>query len=161
MKINCLLNNKQAFFNTYSDKPLSLLLTEEAAITSLQIGCGTGRCGNCILLIDDKPVLSCLIPAFSVAGKRILTFEGFTKTRFHSEIKRAYKKHQAYPCDQCYAAKTLIIHSIISDNMDPEPEDIIQALQVNTCNCLNYDELTQIVQTAAGFRRRKRRVRRS
>ena len=156
-----MLNSKPVSFNTYSDKPLNLLLTEEADIPSLQVGCGTGKCGNCIILLDEKPVLSCLVPAFSVAGRRIVTFEGFTKSRYHTDIRRAYRQVGAAPCDHCYAAKTLLIHSIISDNMDPDPKDIIQEMDMSSCSCVTHEELVAIVGAAAGFRRRKRRVRRS
>lgn len=158
-----MLNDKPMVFNTYSDKPLNLLLTEETDITSIVPGCGDGHCGNCVVLIDDKPRLSCLIPAFSVIGKRIMTFEGFAKSRFYTDIRRAYEKHDVQPCSHCYASKTLIIHALLLDSIDPDPEEILQALAANTCTCtcISRSELLEVVKTAVKFRRRKRRVRRS
>ncbi|MCF7941121.1 MAG: hypothetical protein K9M84_05895 [Spirochaetia bacterium] len=161
MKISCLLNSKPVDFTTYSDKPLNLLLSEESEVTSITPGCSKGRCGNCIVLIDEKPRLSCLVPAFQISGKSIQTFEGFAKSKWFTDIRRAYEKHAMHPCPYCYAAKSLLIHSIISDNTDPSPEEILQAMKINSCTCISEDHLVEIVKTASMFRRRRRRVRRS
>ncbi|MGM0431881.1 MAG: (2Fe-2S)-binding protein [Spirochaetota bacterium] len=161
MKVTCMLNNKQRTLNTYSDKPLNRVLEEETEVTSLTSGCYGGYCGNCVVLIDEKPQLSCLVPAFSVHGKSILTFEGFSRSKFYTDIRRAYREHGIQPCNYCYASKTLLIHGLLIETPDPEQRDILQTLSVNTCTCIDRSELVNVVTTAAKFRRRKRRVQRS
>lgn len=161
MKIPCMLNNRMTVFSTYSDKPLNRIFEEETSITSVNAGCGSGGCGNCVILVDDKPVLSCLLPAFAASGKNLVTFEGFVKSKFYTDIRKAYEKHHIQPCSYCYASKTLIIHGLLTENTDPDPEEILRALSVNNCTCVDRAELIAVVQTAASLRRRKRRVRRS
>ncbi len=143
---------------TYSDKPLNLLLSEESDITSITPGCGNGRCGNCIVLIDEQPRLSCLVPAFSITGKNIQTFESFAKTKWFTHIRRAYAKLGLQPCPYCYASKSLIIHAILTENMNPSADDILQAFSINSCACIPENDLVEIVKTASKFRRRKRSV---
>jgi carbon-monoxide dehydrogenase small subunit len=161
MKIPCMLNNRMTMFNTYSDKPLNRIFEEETSITSVNTGCSGGQCGNCVILVDDKPVLSCLLPAFSAAGKNLVTFEGFAKSKFYTDIRKAYEKHHIQPCSYCYASKTLIIHGLLTESADPEPEEILRSLSVNNCTCVDRVELINVVKTAAAFRRRRHRVRRS
>lgn len=156
-----MLNNRQTEFSTYSDKPLNLLLAEETDITSIEVGCGAGTCGNCIILLDDKPKFSCLLPAFAIQGRNIQTFEGFSRTKWYTDIRKAYELQERSPCPHCFAAKTLIIQSILAETTDPSPETIIETLSINSCTCLSNREMVEIVLQAAKFRRRKKRVRRS
>ena len=160
MKIACKLNGKEHQFNTYSDKPLSLVLIEESPVTSLCPGCGRGSCGNCIVLIDNKPAVSCLVPAFSVREKEIVTFEGYSRSRFYTDIKKGYTAAGIIPCAFCYPSKTLIIESILRESTAPEADEILRALSINACTCVDHIDLVEAVQEAAKLRRR-RRVRRS
>lgn len=161
MKISCMLNNRQTEFNTYSDRPLNLLLRDDAQITSLAFSCSGSECGNCVVLFDDKAALSCLIPAFKATGHHIVTFEGFMKTRFYTDIKRAYQKVGITPCEYCYRSKSLIIHSLLLQSASPREQEIRQAVSVNGCTCVDPAQMVAIVEAAANFRRSKRRVRRS
>jgi aerobic-type carbon monoxide dehydrogenase small subunit (CoxS/CutS family) len=160
MKITCRLNGKEVLFNTFADKPVSELLYEHSEVTSIIPGCRKGTCGNCIILLDNEPVLSCLIPAFRIRDREITTFEGYAKTRFYLDVTRGYEEAGIQPCSYCYHAKSLLIESIIQENISPEPEEIINVLSVNRCSCVDEKDLVKIVETAAKYRRR-RRVRRS
>ncbi len=160
MKISCRINGKATVFNTYADKPLLLLLVEDSDITCLNPGCGTGNCGNCIVLLDNHPVLSCMIPAFRIRDKQITTFEGYEKTRFYNDIARGYEEAGATPCSFCYTSKTLLIESVIHENSAPEVDDILDMLSINKCSCIDENDLVKVVEIAVKYRRR-RRVRRS
>jgi carbon-monoxide dehydrogenase small subunit len=154
---------------------------EEAGNQSLNSRCRGNNCGNCIVLLNGEAVLSCMIPAFRLRGADIKTFDSFQKTRACHDIERAYAATGSKPCPNCYAAKTLIIESILQglerpDDSQPfplpargrvqnlteelDPENIIQELELNRCRCMDSAELLQIVNIAAGYRRR-RRVRRN
>ncbi len=160
MKITCSLNGSQTIFNTYGDKPVSQLLYESAGISSIIPGCGKGICGNCVILLNSRPVLSCLVPAFRIRDQEVMTFEGYEKTRFYSDVLRSYEEVGTRPCIYCYHTKSLLIESIIAENSSPEPERIIAVLSISRCSCTDEKDLIRIVETAAKYRRR-RRVRRS
>ncbi|MFA6689249.1 MAG: 2Fe-2S iron-sulfur cluster-binding protein [Sphaerochaetaceae bacterium] len=181
MKIECTIDGKHLSLSVNSNKPLSLILMEEAGNQSLNSRCRGNNCGNCIVLLNGEAVLSCMIPAFRLRGADIKTFDSFQKTRACHDIERAYAATGSKPCPNCYAAKTLIIESILQglerpDDSQPfplpargrvqnlteelDPENIIQELELNRCRCMDSAELLQIVNIAAGYRRR-RRVRRN
>ena len=160
MKISCKINGKDTVFNTYADKPLVLLLVEDSEITSLSPGCGKGICGNCVVLLNNHPVLSCMIPAFKIRDKEITTYEGYTKTRFYNDVARGYEEAGATPCSYCIASKTLLIESVIQENSAPEIDDILDMLSINKCSCIDEKDLVKVVESAVKYRRR-RRVRRS
>lgn len=160
MKISCRINGKDMTFNCFADKPLLNLIMEQTSLTSLNPGCGQGTCGSCIVFIDGEPLHACLVPAFMIREKEIVTFEGYSKSRFYSDVTRGYEDTGNKPCPYCYSAKTMLIESIIRENSSPKREQILDTLSVNSCDCLEQGELIAIVEAAAKYRRR-RRVRRS
>lgn len=160
MKITCELNKKPITFSTYSNKPLSLLLMEESPVTSIMQGCQGGYCGNCIVLLNGKPVLSCLVPAFMIRDASILTFEGFSKSKYYRDISRGFADAGVTPCHYCAASKTLIIQALLNETTSPDPREILKALAINECHCIDEKDLVTAVTAAAKYRRR-RRVRRS
>lgn len=179
MKIECTIDGKPLSLSVNSNKPLSLILMEDMGVRSLCSYCKGNACGNCIVLLNDEAVLGCLIPAFRLRDANIKTFESYQKTRQFRDIERAYQVTGNNPCPNCYAAKTLIIESILQEltnggrakglgrkslpvreeNMSEEKLDkqaLIQELSLNTCQCMDMTELLQIVELALTYRRRKR-----
>lgn len=170
MKIECTIDNKRLQFTVNSNKPLNLILMEEVESVSLNSRCHDGNCGNCVVLMNDDAVLSCLIPAFRLMDAKIVTFDGYQKTRFWHDMERAYDDTKTQPCPQCFASKTLIFESLLHTLGKPETGDkgddlpdattIVNELRLNTCNCLDAKEMIDIFNVAANYRRR-RRVRRN
>ncbi len=178
MKIECTIDGKALSLSVNSNKPLSLILTEDVGNHSLLSHCRGKACGNCIVLLNDEAVLSCVIPAFRLRDANINTFESYQKTRQCRDIERAYQATGNTPCPNCYASKTLIIEAILQDitnggtnrfsqgnlsrTTDNDQEQkldekaIIQELSLNTCQCMDMSELLQIVEIALTYRRRKR-----
>jgi carbon-monoxide dehydrogenase small subunit len=179
MKIECSIDGKALSLSVNSNKPLSLILMEDVGNRSLMSHCQGNGCGNCIVLLNEEAVLSCMVPAFRLRESTIRTFDSFQKTRQYRDIERAYQTTGNTPCPNCYASKTLIIESILQDLTNSHPEktsstltgrlrisdntgesidekNIIQELSLNTCNCMDMSEMIQIVEMALGYRRRKR-----
>jgi len=179
MKIECTIDGKALSLSVNSNKPLSLILMEDVGNRTLLCHCKGKACGNCIVLLNDEAVLSCVIPAFRLRNATVTTFESYQKTRQCRDIERAYQRNGNTPCPNCYASKTLIIESILQSltsirpnkvnipmmsrprvptNMEDTLDEqvIIQELSLNTCQCMHMSELVQIVETALTFRRRKR-----
>lgn len=179
MKIECSIDGKALSLSVNSNKPLSLILMEDVGNRSLMSHCQGNGCGNCIVLLNEEAVLSCMVPAFRLKEATITTFDSFQKTRQCRDIERAYHATGNTPCPNCYASKTLIIESILQDLTNSQPgknsstltgrlrfsndsddsfdeKNIIQELSLNTCNCMDMSEMLQIVELALGYRRRKR-----
>jgi len=175
MKIDCTIDGKALSLSVNSNKPLSLILMEDLENQSLASYCRGNACGNCLVLLNDEAVLSCLVPAFRIRGAKIRTFESYQRSRQYRDIERAYKATGVRPCPACYNARTIIIESILQDLSDGKQQDgtpnardvkldnekIIRELSLNTCQCMDMAELIQIVEIALGYRNRRRRVRRS
>ena len=169
MKIECMIDNRNLSLSVNSNKPLNLILMDEPDAPLMENRCRDGLCGNCIVLLNDEAVISCLVPAFRLKGARILTFEGYRKTRFWHDLERAYEDTGSHPCPHCYSSKTLIFESLLqlvvkseygqSKDEEPDAKTIINELGLNTCPCLDAHEILDIFKAAAAYRRR-RRVRR-
>lgn len=157
MKIAFTLNGKPEELNCSSDVPLLQLLVEYTRITSLRPGCSKGFCGNCVVLLNEKPVLSCLIPAFAVRGEEVTTFERFERTRDYTDINRGFIQADAVPCRYCYASKVMLAHGIISKTVSPSSEDILQSFSLNSCTCIEPSQLVRGVIQAGVFRGRRRK----
>ncbi|NMA22111.1 MAG: 2Fe-2S iron-sulfur cluster binding domain-containing protein, partial [Spirochaetales bacterium] len=115
MKIDCIIDGKALSLSVNSNKPLSLILMEDLENKSLTSHCGGRACGNCVVLLNDEAILSCMVPAFRIRGMKIRTFESYQRSRQYRDIERAYKASGNTPCRSCYNARTLIIESILQD----------------------------------------------
>ena len=127
MKIDCSIDGKTLTLSLNSNKPLSLILTENIGDSSTVNHCKGNMCGLCAVLVDGKPTLSCMVPAFEIRGKEIITFEGFQKTRGMKDIEKAYETVGAAPCPDCYESRTMIFESLISDGIS-DADEILKEL---------------------------------
>jgi aerobic-type carbon monoxide dehydrogenase small subunit (CoxS/CutS family) len=94
-------------------KPLSQILYEDLDVNMPIRKCSNTGCGNCLVILEKEPVLSCLIPAYQLQGKTITTFDAFMQSAHYRNIKRTYDALNYEPCPHCYEAKTLIIESLL------------------------------------------------
>ena len=159
MKIDCTIDGKTLTLSLNSDKPLSLILRENMGDDGAVNHCNGEMCGLCTVLVDGKAMLSCMVPAFEIRGKEIITFEGFQKTRGMKDIEKAYETVGAAPCPDCYESRTMIFESLISDGIS-DADEILKELSIIRCNCLDPEDAVNIVMKGIDIRR-KRRVRRS
>lgn len=180
MIIRCTIDGMPYTFNENTDKPLSRILEENVPSFPFNSKCTGAGCGNCLVIFNNELKLSCLIPAFKVNGSAVVTFEGFKKTRGFRDIERAYLQTECQPCSQCYAAKTLIIETLISkmeqinsvisaSSMLAHQRHKLQTINramiakemaVNPCQCVDIPDLEKIINQAY-MNRSSRRVRKS
>ena len=158
MKIDCTIDGKTLMLSLNSDKPLSLILRENIGIDSIN-HCNGKVCGLCAVLLDGKAVLSCLVPAFELNGKEVITFEAFQRTRGMKDIEKAYEMTGATPCNSCYASRSMIFESLIAEGVTDRSE-ILKQLSLVKCRCMTPDDEVNVVLKAIEIRR-KRNVRRS
>ena len=157
MKIDCTIDGKTLTLSLNSNKPLSLILRENIGIDNIN-HCNGDMCGLCTVLLDGKAVLSCLVPAFELNGKEVITFDSFQRTKGMKDIEKAYEIVGASPCTNCYSSRTMLFESLINEGITDRSE-ILKQLSLIKCHCMVPDDEVEIVHKAIDLRR-KRNVRR-
>ena len=129
------LNGLDVEFNV---KPGEYLLDTLRAngVKSVKKGCDGSSCGACIVLVDDKPVLSCSVLTAQVEGHRVMTVESIQEEA--AEISEYYSRHGADQCGYCNAAAALMIHALKKENPNPTDEEIADYMVGNLCRCTGY-----------------------
>jgi len=126
------------------------LLREELGLTGTKEGCGRGECGACTILLDGKPVNSCLLLAGKIAGREVVTIEGVAgeDDSLHP-IQEAFLDKGAVQCGFCTPGMVLSTKALLDENSSPEIEEIEEALSGNLCRCTGYGKIVEGVVEAA------------
>jgi aerobic carbon-monoxide dehydrogenase small subunit len=124
-------------------------LRERMGLTGPKEGCGTGDCGACTMLLDGKPITSCLMLAVSAAGREITTVEGLARPGELSHLQKAFVDHTALQCGVCIPGFLVNATAFLRENPNPTEEEIRVALQGNLCRCTGYTKIIEAVLDAA------------
>jgi carbon-monoxide dehydrogenase small subunit len=125
------------------------VLREELDLTGTKYGCGTGECGACTVLLDGKPVKSCLTPAVKADGKKITTIEGLGEgTKLHP-IQEAFIKYGAIQCGYCTPGMILSAKAFLEENPDPTEQEVREGISGNFCRCTGYVKIVEAILAAA------------
>jgi aerobic-type carbon monoxide dehydrogenase small subunit (CoxS/CutS family) len=133
-------------------KPQDLLvdvLREQMGLTGTKKGCGTGECGACTVLIDGRPVNSCLVIAIRAQNKGILTIEGLGTPEQLHPLQQAFIENAAVQCGFCAPGMLLAAKALLDKNRFPTEREIRQAISGNLCRCTGYAKIVKAVQSAA------------
>jgi carbon-monoxide dehydrogenase small subunit len=129
---------------------LQAVLRTQLGHTSVKDGCRQGGCGSCTVLVDDDPMLSCLLPVEDVAGRRVTTLEGLTPAEGLHPIQRAFLESRGFQCGYCTPGMEMLATAFLEHNPDPTRDEIVEALSGNVCRCTGYDSIVDSIQAAAG-----------
>ncbi len=154
------VNGKRRVTRGPAFKRLIDVLREEFALTGTKEGCGEGECGACTVLLDGRPVLSCLLPAAQAEGRRVETVESLGRPGSLSRLQAAFLKTGGAQCGICTPGMLMSAHAYLRGGGSRRPESIRCALAGNLCRCTGYGHIVQAVQKAAGMTARRRRGRR-
>lgn len=132
------------------------VLRHQAGITSVKEGCGTGQCGTCTVLLDGRPVVSCLIFAGEAVGREITTVEGLSRNGEMHPLQQAFLAHGAVQCGFCTPGMLLAAKALLDENARPSEEEIRRALVGNLCRCTGYRKIIDAIQSVAGVPRARR-----
>ena len=125
------------------------LLRDQLQFTGAKFSCGVGECGACTVLVEDKPILSCLTLAITVRNKRILTIEGLSQGDKLHPIQQAFIDLGAIQCGFCTPGMILSAKALLDENPNPTREDVKPALAGNLCRCTGYVKIVDAVLAAA------------
>lgn len=125
------------------------VLREECGLTGTKHGCELGECGTCTVLLDGRPVLSCLVVAAEAQGRPIETVEGLqTGNRLHP-LQAAFADLNAAQCGYCTPGILLVAKALLAANARPSRGEIQEALAGNLCRCTGYHKILEAVEWAA------------
>ncbi len=131
-------------------KTLNELLREELNLTGTKLGCGTGDCGACTVLVNGKSVSSCLTLAVEVDGKEVETIEGLAKSEDNLHpIQEAFIEKGAVQCGFCTPGMIMSSKYLLSNNSNPDENEIKKALDGNLCRCTGYYKIIDAIKYAA------------
>ncbi len=125
------------------------LLRDRLDLTGTKEGCGTGDCGACTVLMDGKPVNSCLILAVEANGKHILTIEGLARGGRLHPIQQSFIDEGAVQCGFCSPGMILSAKALLEENPRPSEEEIKRGIAGNFCRCTGYKKIIKAIQTAS------------
>lgn len=152
MKIYFELNGKPQYVEVEPGESL-LSLLRRLGMKSVKEGCGTGECGVCTVLLDGKPIRSCLTFAPKVQGKRVTTLEGLGTVEDPHPLQRAFVEAGAVQCGFCTPGMILTAYALLQQKPDPTPYEVRETLVGNLCRCTGYKKIVDAVLLAAEWKR--------
>ena len=131
------------------DTPLLYVLRGELGLNGAKFGCGLGQCGACTVIVDGKPVFSCLTPISVLAGRPIRTVEGLGSAENPGSLQRAFVDEQAAQCGYCIAGMIMRAQALLDANPTPTDAQIREHMMPNLCRCGTHMRILRAVRRAA------------
>jgi carbon-monoxide dehydrogenase small subunit len=131
------------------NRTLLEVLRDNLYLTGTKEGCGEGACGTCTVLLDGKPVRSCLTLAVEVQGREITTIEGLAPMGELHPVQRAFVEYGAIQCGFCSPGMILTTKALLEENPSPTEQEARQAVSGNVCRCTGYAKIVEAMLKAA------------
>ena len=125
------------------------VIRHDLGLTGTKIGCGSGECGACSVLLDGRLVNACLLLAPECEGGVVLTIEGLKKNGALHPIQKAFVDHGAIQCGFCSPGMIMATYALLQTNRSPTDEEIQRALEGNLCRCTGYRKIFDAVLSLA------------
>jgi carbon-monoxide dehydrogenase small subunit len=123
------------------------VLRYDLELTGTKKGCDMGECGSCTVILNGKPVNSCLVLAVQANGSEITTIEGLKTAGQLHPLQQAFVEKGAIQCGFCSPGMILSASSLLEKNPNPSEAEIREALSGNLCRCTGYQKIVEAVQS--------------
>jgi aerobic carbon-monoxide dehydrogenase small subunit len=130
-------------------KLLIHFLRDDLSLTGSHIGCDTGNCGACSVIVDGVLVKSCMMLAVQADGAKLETVEGLADDGELNALQQAFSDHHALQCGYCTPGMLMSATALLRENAHPSEEEIRRAIQGNICRCTGYVNIVEAVKAAA------------
>lgn len=147
------INGKALDVDVEGDTPLLYVLRDDLKMNGAKFGCGLGQCGACTVLVDNKPVFSCVVPVSVLEGRKITTVEGLGTLDKPGPLQRAMIEEQALQCGYCTAGIMMRAEALLRQTRQPTDAQIREHLSPNLCRCGTHNRVISAVKKAAGYMR--------
>lgn len=154
MIVSLTVNNTEIHIDANPNERLVTVL-RRLGFMGVKEACFSGVCGSCMILINEKPVPSCVIPIFQARNKHIITIESFSKTKEYDDIIKGFEIAGVSMCDFCNAGKIFVTHALINSDKKITLETIQDEFSGNLCRCTSYEDLLKGVKEARLIRKRR------
>jgi aerobic carbon-monoxide dehydrogenase small subunit len=124
-------------------------IRDDLSLTGTHVGCDTGNCGACSVILDGELVKSCMVLAVQADGAKVETVEGLSADDELTPLQQAFSAHHGLQCGYCTPGMLMSATYLLRNNPEPTEHEIRQAIQGNICRCTGYVNIVEAVQAAA------------
>lgn len=149
MQVSLTVNHQQYSVDVEPRLLLTDLLRDILGLTGTKVGCDTGQCGTCVVLMDGVSVKSCALLAVQADGSRIETIEGVSEHGHLNPLQTAFQAMHAVQCGFCTPGMIMSAKALLDKNKSPSKEQIREAVGGNICRCTGYVKIEDAVEDAA------------
>ncbi|KXS41622.1 MAG: xanthine dehydrogenase [Candidatus Frackibacter sp. T328-2] len=154
--ISFMLNGEKVEVEVPVQRTLLDLIRNEFRLTGAKKGCNEGDCGACTILMNGKPVSSCMMLAVDVDGQEILTIEGLKKENGELHpIQKAFVEIGAIQCGFCTPGMILTAKSLLDEKLDITEGEVREAISGNLCRCTGYEKIVKAILEASEYLKEK------
>lgn len=148
------INGKEHEIEADPAMPLLWALRDLLGLTGTKYSCGISACGACTVLVDGKPVRSCVTPVSAVSGNAIMTIEGLSNDRSHP-VQQAWLEEQVPQCGYCQSGQIMAAVALLSQKPNPTEADIDTAMAGVLCRCGTYPRIRKAIKRAVALATRE------
>jgi carbon-monoxide dehydrogenase small subunit len=149
--VSTTINGDEVEFLCHAEETLLDVLRDHLGLTGAKEGCGTGDCGACSVIVDNRLVCACLMLGSEAQGSRIETIEGMADGDKLHPLQQKFLEHGALQCGICTPGFLMAAKYLLARNPNPTETEIRFGLAGNLCRCTGYDKIVRAVQDAASM----------
>jgi carbon-monoxide dehydrogenase small subunit len=147
--LEIILNGEWKKVEVEPQETLLYVLREKFGHTEVKEGCGKGDCGACAILLNGKPVNSCLTLALQADGQTVVTLKGIGTPEKPHPLQESFVKKGAIQCGFCSAGMIVTAKGLLDKNPQPSKDEIKKAISGNLCRCTGYKKIVEAIEEAA------------
>ena len=149
MSLRLTINGTAHDITSDPDTPLVYVLRDELKLKGTKLGCGLEQCGACAVMVDGKPVLSCVTPVEAFDGKNVTTIEGIADTEIGQRVQQAFVQETAAQCGYCTSGLVVAATALLAANPTPDRTTTKAALTPHLCRCGSHPRVLRAIEKAA------------
>ena len=147
--VSLVVNDREREFIARPGCSLLSALRDSLGLMAAKRGCAQGTCGTCTVLVDDRPVTSCLVAVETIDGSAVRTLEGVSRDGELDEVQSAFMDDFAAQCGFCTSGMIMAAEALLARDPDPGREEVVEAISGNVCRCTGYGPIVTAILDAA------------